>query len=61
LQGSEKHCVIVTKSAIQTEGPTVNSWMLCYVGPCHHGMVHPQVADGGRQGVVLELGGWVRN
>ena len=49
------------------------------VGPCHHDMVRPQVADGGRasnmevsckyieyavvdnrQGMVLQLGGWVR-
>jgi hypothetical protein len=44
------------------------------MGPCHHGVVRPQVADGGdsfqflrvaanivadsRQGVVLQLGGW---
>jgi hypothetical protein len=29
--------------------------------PCHHGMMHPQITDGGdaRQGVVLQLGGWV--
>ena len=38
LEGSERSvCCIVTLSVAK----------LCSVGPCHHGMARPQVADGG--------------
>jgi hypothetical protein len=40
--------ILLSTSAFPGKGlKNVFSFCPCYVGPCHHGMARPQVADGG--------------